>query len=64
MYTLNTLKINKFKETTVPSNRELFSRFGITKSGGNFTGDESAPTPKTKVETLSEVEKLAINKEE
>lgn len=64
MYTINPLKINKFKPTTIPSNKELFSRFGITKAGGNYTGNNAAPGPQTKIEQVAEVQKEAIAPEE
>lgn len=62
MFTIPELKLNSFKEETIPSPSDLFARFGFTSKKGNMTGDETPRDGLSKVETLSEVEKIAIDK--
>lgn len=65
MITIPTLKLNKHEEVTIPSPAELFARFGFTaKSQGNTTGDESVPMNLSKVEMVSNVARLALDKED
>lgn len=61
MFVIPELKLNSFKEETIPSPSDLFARFGFTTKKGAMTGDESPKTGLSKVETLAEVEKLAID---
>lgn len=47
------LKLNKFKLVKIPSNRDIFSRFGKFTPGANaYTGDESVNLHLDKVGTL------------
>lgn len=64
MYTIDSLKINKFQEVAIPSPKELFERFGITNRKGSYTGDEKAPLPESKINTVAKVQKEAIAPEE
>lgn len=61
MITVPKLKINQFKQVSIPSPAELFSRFGFSNKKGTYTGEEKALDPKSKVETCAEVEKIAID---
>lgn len=64
MFTISQLKIRKYQATTIPTPKELFSRFGFTKKTGSYTGDEAAPMPKSKIETVADVQKLAVDPKE
>lgn len=60
MYTIKSLKTNKFKEAAIPSNKELFARFGMTTKKGSYTGDDKAPGPERKIDTVARVQKVAV----
>lgn len=64
MFTITQLKTRKYQATTIPSPKELFSRFGFTKKTGSYTGDEQAPLPKSKIEAVADVQKLAVEPKE
>lgn len=64
MFTISQLKTRKYQATTIPAPKELFSRFGFTKKTGSYTGDEQAPLPKSKIETVADVQKLAVDPKE
>lgn len=61
MITVPKLKINTFKQVSIPSPAELFSRFGFSNKKGTYTGDDKALNPQSKVEICAAVEKLAID---
>lgn len=61
MITVDLLKLNKFKEVSIPSPAELFARFGFNSKKGSYSGDDKVPTSQSKVEACKEVEKLAID---
>lgn len=64
MFTLPELKINSFKQETIPSPSDLFARFGFSQKAGQMTGDDTPSAGQSKVEQAAEVEKLVISKEE
>lgn len=61
MVTIPALKVNKFVDTTIPSGKELFARFGYTKKEGSYSGDVNLLDHRSKVEKLADVEKAAID---
>ena len=63
MVTIPGLKVNKFVETTIPSGKELFARFGFTKKEGSYSGDKNLLDNKSKVEKIAAVEKEILEKE-
>lgn len=64
MVTITELKINRYKATTIPSPKELFSRFGFSNKKGSYTGENKAPLNESKIEKVAEVQKIAIKPEE
>lgn len=53
------LKVNKFKMVRIPSNKEYFARLGsLEVSDKLYTGDEPAPMPQNKVDTLALMDEL------
>lgn len=66
MFTIPKLRVNNFKEVSIPKPAELFSRFGFSNKKGSYSGDENALNTGSKVEKCAEVEKLVIdpNKED
>lgn len=63
MVTIPKLKVNNFKEVSIPKPAELFSRFGFSNKKGTYSGDENALNNGSKVEKIAEVEKLVIDPE-
>lgn len=64
MYTISPLKVNKFRLVSIPKPRDLFARFGMTKStGGQYSGDEVLETGKSKVEQAADAENLIVEKD-
>lgn len=55
MYTIPALKHNKFQKVNIPSPSDLFKRYGMSKRGGTYSGDTTAPMSETKVETLNRI---------
>lgn len=55
MYTLPSLKHNSFQKVNIPSPSDLFKRYGMSKRGGTYSGDTSAPQSETKIETLDRI---------
>lgn len=60
MVTIPKLKVNNFKQTSIPKPADLFARFGFSKKTGDFSGDDPALDNKSKVEKIQEVEKVAV----
>lgn len=63
MYTIDTLKTNKFKQCTIPSGSELYARFGMTSRKGSYSGDEKPPLHESKIDQVAKVQKLAVENE-
>ncbi len=64
MYINPKLKLNKFRKCSIPSNRDYFSRYGFADVPANqFTGDEPAPMPMTKVEAIEDLKRYAEMKQ-
>lgn len=52
-------KLNEFQEVRIPSNREFFTRHGSAQvPPSQYTGDEMAPMPSRKVDTLADMEEF------
>lgn len=52
------MKLNKFRDCAIPSNREYFQRLGfVAPPEGSFTGDEKAPMPMNPVESAADYER-------
>lgn len=55
MYCNKKLKLNKFEYVAIPSNRDMFSRFGENlPRGACYTGDDVLPIGMTKMDELHE----------
>lgn len=55
-------KVNEFVDARIPSNRDYFSRFGsVSGNSGAYTGDDVAPLPMDKVDTLAAGESATMN---
>ena len=64
MFILAKLKLNKFRDCAVPSNREYFQRFGFASPAAtSFTGDDVAPEPMNKVEQMEDLQNYAEMKQ-
>lgn len=61
MFVIPELKLNSFKEETIPSPSDLFARFGFTTKKGNMSGDETPPAGLSKVEQAANVENIAFD---
>lgn len=60
MFIPEKLKLNKFRDCAIPSNRDYFVRFGFqAPPAGSFTGEVVAPYPMNKVEEIEDFEKYA-----
>lgn len=54
MYVPEAMKINKFVDVRIPSNKDYFARLGRQSlPEGQYTGDQPAPMPSDKVESIS-----------
>ena len=63
MFVIDTLRLNKFEEHSIPTPQELFSRFGYTKKEGTYSGDAVIKEDQSKVEQIAEVEKTVIEED-
>lgn len=61
MFVIPELKLNSFKEETIPSPSELFARFGFTTKKGTMTGDNTPVVGQSKVEQAANVEHIAFD---
>lgn len=53
------MKVNRFKVVAIPRPIEFMRRFGAASTpSSSYTGDEVAPLPLNKVETLASAEAL------
>lgn len=64
MVTIPKLKVNNFKEVSIPKPSDLFARFGFSNKKGTYSGDENALPSGSKVEQIAQVEKIAIEEED
>lgn len=65
MYIPDEMKLNKFRNCAIPSNREYFQRFGMaTPPDGSYTGDETAPMPMNPVESIEDMRRYAELKQQ
>lgn len=65
MYVKEELKLNKFRDVSIPSGREYFMRYGYIQSPGNkYTGDELAQMPQNKVDSLADYMQYAESEAE
>lgn len=54
MYVPEKLKVNKFVDVQIPSNKDYFARLGRQAlPDGQYTGDEAASMPSDKVSSIS-----------
>lgn len=54
MYIPKAFKLNKFKDVHIPDAKNLLSRYGFNSMPeGAYSGEESAPMPTTKIDTLA-----------
>lgn len=54
MFVPEKLKVNKFADVRIPSNKDYFQRVGVQAlPEGQYTGDEFAPMPTDKVSSIS-----------
>ena len=59
MFVPEKLKLNRFVDVNIPDNRSYFTRFGKSVvPTGSYTGDDSAPMPKNKVDTFVDMEEF------
>lgn len=56
MFIKDELKLNKFRDCAIPSNREYFARYGFAVTpASQYTGDDvSLPMPMNKVESMAD----------
>lgn len=58
MYVPEELKVNKFVDSRIPSNRDLFARLGNQSMPDNvYTGDNPAPYPSSKIDLIIDGER-------
>ena len=64
MYIPEKMKLNKFRNCAIPSNKEYFSRFGFAVTPDTqYTGDEMAAMPMNKVESIEDMQAYAEMKQ-
>lgn len=58
MFIPEKLKLNKFKDVKIPSNKDFFARVGLGSVGtpGSYTGDELATPVKSKIDQIVEAD--------
>lgn len=57
MYVPEELKLNRFKDVKIPSNKDYFQRLGRQAlPAGQYTGDEAAQMPSSKIDTVTQEE--------
>lgn len=50
-------KVNRFKQVAIPTNAQFFARYGLSASPlSEYSGDEIAPTPRTKVDIYADMQ--------
>lgn len=60
MWIPDELKVNKFEDVKIPSNKAYFSRFGDSAPLANqYTGDEVAPIGQSKVDQIIDYKNYA-----
>lgn len=64
MYIPEKMKLNKFQDCAIPSNRDYFTRFGgAVVPDTQYTGDELCPEPMNKVEAIEDMQAYAEMKQ-
>ena len=64
MYIPEKLKLNKFRDCSIPSNRSYFQNFGFAVTpSSEYSGDELAPEPMRKVESIEDMQAYAEMKQ-
>ena len=57
MYVPESLKVNKFVDVQIPSNKDYFARLGKQAlPEGQYTGDDPAMMPTSKIDSVTEEE--------
>lgn len=58
MFIPEKLKLNKFKDVKIPSNKDFFARVGLGSVGtaGSYTGDELATPVQSKIDQIAEAD--------
>lgn len=60
MYIPEELKLNRFKECSIPRNKEYFARYGLVVTpSSQYSGDDPSPMPSTKIEDIEDFEAYA-----
>lgn len=55
MYIPEKMKVNKFQEVAIPSNKSFFARLGnVNPESLQYTGDEVAPEPMSKTDSIND----------
>lgn len=55
MYIPEKMKVNKFHDVAIPSNKSFFSRLGnVDPNILKYTGDEVAPEPMSKTDSIND----------
>lgn len=67
MFVPDKLKLNKFKEVSIPENRDYFARYGFLRVPENaYSGEEVVPLSGTKIDDIEaglEYDRLMQEKE-
>lgn len=60
MYIPDKFKLNKFTPVAIPSNQQLFQRFGFTStpSNGSYSGEAKADFDSSKINAIAKGDKL------
>lgn len=60
MYIPEKMKINKFEEVAIPSNKSFFSRLGfVAPESLKYSGDEVVPEPLSKSDSFDDFQRYA-----
>lgn len=60
MYIPEELKLNKFRDCAIPSNREYFMQRGLHPTpSGEYSGDDVVPEQLNKVESMEDMQRYA-----
>lgn len=58
MFVPDKLKVNRFKEVKIPTNKDFFARVGLGSVGtaGSYTGDEYAIPNQSKIDQIRQAD--------
>lgn len=58
MFVPEKLKVNRFKDVKIPTNKDFFARVGLGNVGvaGNYTGDEMAIPAQSKIDQIRQAD--------